>query len=290
MKKFIINGILFFGLVLTLARIAHETGDAATVTTGVTFTTNQTVQYYHLNNAINNATVSAIVSGDITDGTIANSDLGANCVTTGKVLDETLTGSDILNRTLGSNDYSTNSVDEIALSSNLTFRAGILNMSNATLAVSNNQINAAAVVGVTNSAGAGDALKIVKLNGDGKVDTTMYIVPALSSTYTSTDQTITLGGTLTLAHSLGGVPQLIQIQAKCIDAGGEGGYSQNDVLIFPMGGSDAAANLGTGISFDATNIYVVFGSGQFGEFLNKASGVAFIPTASKWNLIVRAWR
>jgi len=123
--------------------------NSATVTTGHTFSTNELVTHTKLNNAINNATVGSIVSADITDGTIGNGDLGANAVTTDKVLDGTLTGSDLASRTIASSNVATNAITEIELNTNLTFRAGTLNFSSATLTFGAGQISAGSVASGT---------------------------------------------------------------------------------------------------------------------------------------------
>jgi hypothetical protein len=191
MNKIKWHGLLVIGIIAALMQSAFynflnsiKEGNAATVATGVTFTTNQTVQYYHLNNAINNATVSDVVSGDITDGTIANVDLGANAVTTGKVLDENLTGADILNRSLTINDYGTNSVDETALFTNLYFNAGFMSFSNVNVAAGS--ITNTGVLGVTSSAGAVSG-SIPKLDGNAKIDKTLTYAPVATNAFLTTE-------------------------------------------------------------------------------------------------------
>ncbi len=114
--------------------------------------------------------------------------------------------------------------------------------------------------------------------------------PAFTKSYTSTAQTITSGGTLTLAHGLGVVPSLIQIQLKCIDAGGEAGYAQNDVAII----GPAINGLGAGqflvIVPDATNINVRYPqAATCFEIGNKGTGTGTNLTNTKWNMIVKAW-
>lgn len=200
MNKMKWHGLLVIGIICALVQMAAynffeaSKSYAATVTTGVTFTTNQTVQYYHLNNAVNNATVSDIVTGDITDGTIATVDLANNAVTTGKVLDENLTGADILNRSITINDYGTNTVDETALNTNITFRPGFLTFSNGVTTIfSTNQIQAVGVTGTTNRTSSADEGGIVKLGPAGFIHSSMLsnVVSIVSTNLVGKDVALT---------------------------------------------------------------------------------------------------
>jgi hypothetical protein len=177
MKKFLPILILSF-LLAPFAQYLFEPmeNNAATVTTGVTFTTNQTVQYYHLNDAVNNATVSDIVSGDITDGTIAAVDLGANSVTTAKILDATIATGDIANRTIIAGNIATNTLTETELFTNLNFRSGTLTFSNmVTLVFSNGQIASTAVAAISNTVGTANANTIVKTGPLGTIDRSLMV-------------------------------------------------------------------------------------------------------------------
>lgn len=134
------NSMKFKILYLLLALSMSKTLWGVTITTGHSFTNSEQVTAQKMNDMINNATITSIQNSDIADGAIGNSKLGANSVTTDKILDGTILGADIANRTLSNSLYATNSVDEIALSTNIFFRAGFLSLSNATLLFSANQI------------------------------------------------------------------------------------------------------------------------------------------------------
>jgi hypothetical protein len=291
-------GFVFLAMVIAMILpMARYPANSATVTTGVTFTTNQLVQYYDLNNAINNASVSDIGSGDITDGTIANVDLGANAVTTQKVLDGTLLGTDMANRTILGINVATNAIDGIGLSSNIVFRSGDYYFTNinttvkfngpsTTLSFASNQINWAAVSGVTNSAGAADAGKVVKLNDSGILDSTFT---PFTKSFVSAAQTITAGGALTIAHSMGGMPTLVQARIKCTS--GDMGYSVGDELIIPVGSGDAGGNTGISVVTDATNLVLRYGSAATSiQVLNKGTGNVGGITDASWQLYLYAWR
>lgn len=110
--------------------------------------------------------------------------------------------------------------------------------------------------------------------------------PAFTKSYTSTNQTITSGGSLTLAHSLGAAPALIQIRLKCLTA--EHGYSIGDEVIALAG--DANAGRFPSLVPDATNINVRYGSSANAfNIANKTTGASAAITNASWAMIVKAW-
>lgn len=109
-----------------------------------------------------------------------------------------------------------------------------------------------------------------------------------TSSFVSTDQTITAAGSLTLAHGLGAMPTLIQSRLRCTTA--DNGYSIGDELIISTTGG-ASTNYGIICVPDATNLNLRFGSqAQVFWTLGKATGngVNIVPTS--WVFIIRAWR
>lgn len=110
-----------------------------------------------------------------------------------------------------------------------------------------------------------------------------------TSSFVSTDQTITTAGSLTLAHGLGGMPTLIQARLRCTAA--EHGYSIGDEVMEPMGADDNGGNFGMAVVPDATNVFIRFGSNAPPIWvLNKTTGVGSSITLASWVLIIRAWR
>lgn len=114
-----------------------------------------------------------------------------------------------------------------------------------------------------------------------------------TASYTSTAQTITSAGSLSLTHSLGATPLLVQSRIKCTSS--EGNYSVNDeVVVNPClnwYGNGSSANVGgTSMVVNSTTIDIRFGAitGAF-FILNKSDGTNFSIDNSKWQLIVRAW-
>ncbi|MAH45009.1 hypothetical protein CMI37_04220 [Candidatus Pacearchaeota archaeon] len=111
--------------------------------------------------------------------------------------------------------------------------------------------------------------------------------PALSTAFTSAAQSITAAGSLTLAHSLGAEPTLIQVRLKNVTT--ELNYSVDDeVLINPFYRADQGR--GVVIVPDATNLNIRFGNGAATfELLDKTTGAHSAITNSKWNIIFKAW-
>lgn len=110
-----------------------------------------------------------------------------------------------------------------------------------------------------------------------------------TSSFTSAAQTITSGGSLTLAHGLGGIPTLMQARLRCISA--EGNYSVNDEVVIALGSTDLNNSIGLIVVPDATNLVCRYGS-EVRSFsgLDKTTGTLFAATNPNWNLILRAWR
>ncbi len=153
---------------------------AATLTPGYSFGATEQVTTAKLATLVSAATITGIGAGDIANGAIGNVQLGANAVTTDKILDGTILTGDLLARTLVSANLATNAVTAIELNTNLSFRAGILDFTLATITA--NSVSNSAVLGVTTSAGAGNSGSIPKLNANGKLDTSFFSGSAIVST------------------------------------------------------------------------------------------------------------
>lgn len=112
---------------------------------------------------------------------------------------------------------------------------------------------------------------------------------AFTGSFVSTQQTITAGGALTLAHGLGVKPKLYKAYLQCTTA--EGGYSIGDEVSFNdhyQAGLDVAG--GISVVPDATNLNVRFGSNaNLASMINKTTGARFFLTNANWKLVLRAW-
>lgn len=130
--------------------------------------------------------------------------------------------------------------------------------------------------------------QVLTSNGAGAAPS--FQTPIFSESYTSPAQTITSAGSLTLAHGLSSSPTLIQARLICTVA--ELGYSINDEVFIPAGGTNLNSNQNTGFSLvpDATNLNIRYGSEASSfDILNKTTGARAAITNSSWNFIVYAW-
>jgi hypothetical protein len=110
-----------------------------------------------------------------------------------------------------------------------------------------------------------------------------------TKSYESAQQTITAGGTLTLAHSLGAQPKLYMAVLQCTTA--NGGYSIGDeVAINPMLNTTDSTLQAISIIPDATNMNIRFGANASTFKLLLKNGTGYVDiTNSSWRLVVRAW-
>ncbi|MER8567612.1 hypothetical protein NKH85_17140 [Mesorhizobium sp. M0924] len=110
-----------------------------------------------------------------------------------------------------------------------------------------------------------------------------------TKSYESAQQTITAGGTLTLAHSLGVQPKLYMAVLQCTTA--NLGYSiADEVAINPMLNTTDATTQAISMVPDATNINVRIGAaGSSLKILNKGGTGLNDITNTSWRLVFRAW-
>lgn len=108
--------------------------------------------------------------------------------------------------------------------------------------------------------------------------------------FSSSQQTITSGGQLTIAHGLGIQPKLYHSFLQCTTA--EAGYSIGDeIIVNPSAQGDTGNNdRGTSIVPNSTNLLVRFGSNANAFEINrKDTGSSFSATNANWKLVMRAW-
>jgi hypothetical protein len=123
-----------------------------------------------------------------------------------------------------------------------------------------------------------------------RVSQAIDVLSIFTKEYVSSNQTITTGGLLTLAHSLGVAPKNIFLELVCSTA--ENNYSVSDVIVVSVNSSSSTSGTRPlGVYYDATNVYVRFTSSEPQQFLgvNKTTGVAVALTNANWRLRVRAF-
>jgi hypothetical protein len=108
-------------------------------------------------------------------------------------------------------------------------------------------------------------------------------VPAVfTESYDSGEQTIAFDSSLTVAHSLSGVPKLVQVYIKCKSA--ENGYAVDDLVTTNSSGD---ADFGSTAAADATNIQIATGVGV--RVVNQTTFNNITITAASWRYIIRAF-
>lgn len=154
-------------------------------------------------------------------------------------------------------------------------------------------VSTSAITGLTMAAGAAtNCSHVLSCQKSGTaykmpiVQPIVSLVP-FSRSFTSTNQTITSAGTLSLAHGLGSMPLLVQLRVKCLTA--EANYSVGDEIVVDMVGQ-TASNRGISIVPDSSNIVIRFGSAvNVFQVPDKTTGAGATLTNANWALIVKAW-
>ena len=114
--------------------------------------------------------------------------------------------------------------------------------------------------------------------------------PQFTKGFVSSEQTITSAGTLTIAHSLGAMPKIVQARLICKTASLN--YAVNDEVIvdFVQSYSSTEEDHGVQAAADATNLVVRFGAASACmSLLNKTTGVKANVNNVDWRLILRAY-
>lgn len=128
----------------------------------------------------------------------------------------------------------------------------------------------------------GTAGWVLTSNGTGSDPS--FQAPAASS-FTSSDQTITSAGSLTIAHGLGASPKFLTSYLVCQTA--EYNYSIGNVVYYPVLCATAAGATigGASLTVDATNLNVRFNStGSVYQLPDKTSGASSPLTNASWKV------
>lgn len=113
------------------------------------------------------------------------------------------------------------------------------------------------------------------------------LTTAVSKSFQSSQQTITAGGSLSLAHGLAVVPKIVMATLVCTTA--ELGYSLNDEVIVGHGPQDVV-DTGIAVTITSSNIGVKFGAAAGSmRVLNKSTGANAGITNANWRLVIRAY-
>ena len=125
-------------------------------------------------------------------------------------------------------------------------------------------------------------------SGTGKV---LYNTNDVVRKLTTTSVTYTGQTTITFTHSLGVVPTVVSLKAKCVDAAGDAGYTLDDIV--DLGAGYATFDAGSGgtgpIGFTlkaSTTAITLYRAGAIQVATGGGGGVSSLSSASKWNFYV----
>ncbi len=136
--------------------------------------------------------------------------------------------------------------------------------------------------GFLTGAATAQILAITKADGTAIVVTT----PTFSESFTSSDQTITLAGSLTLAHSLSTTPKLILVYLKNSTA--QANYIAGDLLLHNAGGAITTYSGALSVVPDSTNLNIRIPSQAF-VIPDKTTGGVVAATSASWKIVFHAW-
>lgn len=205
---------------------------------------------------------------------VTNDVLANNAVTSTKILDGAITSTKLANGSVTGTAIANNSINgtKIALGSDAQGDIMYYNGTDwARLA-------------------AGTAGQLLQTNGAAANPSWVNAsTPQFTKSFTSTNQTITSAGLLTLAHSLGAAPTLMRFSLICTTI--DNGWAVNDIIEVAPGVTASTGNSGFAVYSDATNIYIRFGSLATNPILyyNKTTGASIALTSANWRMIVKAW-
>ena len=235
-------------------------------------------------------------SGSITVGTTSitftqtNNQLVGVSAFMSTLLDDTTAGAALT--TLGVSAFAQTVLDD-ATAADARTTLGAL--SSAAGAVATANLADAVITGLTTvTAVATDFVAISDTSDSGNkkkalISDIVSLLPFTKS-FTSSDQTITAAGALTLAHSMAAVPALIQ--CLLVAQNSVLGYTAGDIMVINPAVNSAGTNTNNGLSIvpDATNVNIRFGSNaNTFDILRKDTGASAGVTNTDWKLRVRAW-
>lgn len=131
----------------------------------------------------------------------------------------------------------------------------------------------------------GSALTSVPLD-TGALETALDTALGFNSYYESAQLTFTHGVPVEVAHNLGVVPRLVQIDLVCVTP--EGGYVIGDRMALQIN-SDSGGGMNSW--YNSTKIGAVTRYGHYGCLANSKTGgnAYFSVTAANWKFLFKAW-
>lgn len=208
----------------------------------------------------------------IPPNSITSTELADASVTTAKVVDNAITSGKIASGAVATTDIADDAVDTAKIAHHTA--AGVLCFGSD---------------GAPFILTAGSNETFLGFGGVGAAPSAKSITtPTISKSFTSSDQTITAGGQIVLAHGLGVVPEIVQYRLIC--QSDEFGYIAGQRAHIQPGTHDVTNGRGISVIIDATNITIRYGSDSKSMTVMRADngGTNGITNAS-WKLRVKAF-
>lgn len=142
--------------------------------------------------------------------------------------------------------------------------------------------------GVVSAASAGSDYLAPNGNGSALTGITAGQISGLSFplNFTSSDQTITFGGTVSVSHGFGTVPSMIVLLLICQT--GEYGYTAGQIVFSNPAGDISSASSGISVIISNSSITLRYGNTAVG-LTNASDGNSVTMTAANWKARIKAW-
>lgn len=152
-------------------------------------------------------------------------------------------------------------------------------------------LNSPALTGTPTAPTAAPGTNTTQLATTAFIQAAIAAAAVLTKTFSTSGQTISSGGSLTIAHGLGKKPFTLMTTIVCGTA--EYNYSVGDEMLVSLGGPFSGTSVtatGSSVTFDATNIYVKWANATnaFDVMLDKSTGGPVNLTNANWTLSIRA--
>jgi hypothetical protein len=238
----------------------------------------------------------SIVSSKLASGAVTSSKLASASVTSAAVAADAITSGAIVSQAVTTNKIATLAVDtsrlaDAAVTSDKLASTAVTNAKIASNAVTFSKIQAIAtarLLGRT-TAGSGDVEELSVGSGLSLAGGVLANAqtPAMTVSFTSSEQTVTAASLISVAHSLGTKPKSVMLKLICKTA--EAGYAVNDEVLVCDASSNGGVSLGLCAYLDNTthvNVRIASGGVVAGH---KTTGVTTILTAANWRLVIMAF-
>ena len=246
----------------------------------------------------------AVTAGKIVDGAVGSAEIDANAVTASEIAADAVGSSEIAADAVTASEIVADAVGEPEIAADAVtaseIAAGAVGTSEiATDGVGSDEIAAGAVgsseigtdaVGSDEIAAGAVGTSEIANASIGLEDLSAAATPVFTKVFTSTAQTITSGGALTIAHGLGAQPKLIQ--AYIVNVNAEFGYSTGDQLLISgaAGATDTSTDRGMSYVTTATDLVIRYGAAATCFSINrKDTGAVANAVNANWQLLLRAF-